>query len=284
VKALIAGAKSGDGDFAHCLQRARDEREDAAKRQSLLDELTAAGVAVIDRPAYNDHSAPSLRELANEDGKELTAKQHMGCPGNAAFLHADWSGQVQAVYVCTKWRDVGHRDLYGSHTSTPAPMDDAAKEERRQVLANNKSWRSAEQVRRQWLTILLARKTAPKGTASYIAVELGNGIHEIRRGMERSHALASELLGLDRAKDRHAIATAVAAASDGRAQVIALGVVLGDIEESTDVHTWRDPSETIRRYFAFLAANGYTLSEVEQLAGGVKKARKPRAARNVAAA
>lgn len=208
----------------------------------------------------------------------------MGCPGNAAFLHADWSGQVQAVYVCTKWRDVGHRDLYGSHTSTPAPMDDAAKEERRQVLANNKSWRSAEQVRRQWLTILLARKTAPKGTASYIAVELGNGIHEIRRGMERSHALASELLGLDRAKDRHAIATAVAAASDGRAQVIALGVVLGDIEESTDVHTWRDPSETIRRYFAFLAANGYTLSEVEQLAGGVKKARKPRAARNVAAA
>jgi ParB family transcriptional regulator, chromosome partitioning protein len=285
VKALIAGAKSSDGDFAHCLQRARDDREEAAKRQALLDELTAAGVTVIDRPAYNDRTARVLHEMATEDGKELTAKQHAACPGHAAYLHADWSGRIQAVYVCTKWQDVGHRDLYGNaRGSTPAPMDDDAKEERRRVLANNKAWRSAATVRRQFLSTLLARKTAPKGSATYIAVEIGTGIHELRRGMERGHQTAAELLGLDRSKDRHAIAAAAAAATDGRAQVIALAVVLGDIEESTDVHTWRNPSDTVRRYFAFLAANGYTLSDVEQLAGGVKKPRKPRSTRNADAA
>ena len=123
----------------------------------------------------------------------------------------------------------------------------------------------------------------PTVTAGHIAVELGNGSHEIRRAMERNHTLASELLGLDRSKDRHVIATAAAAANDGRAEVIALGVVLGDIEEATGVHTWRNPSETMRRYFAFLAANGYTLTNVEQIAAGVKQ-RKPRAARSSAAA
>ena len=42
-------------------------------------------------------------------------------------------------------------------------------------------------------------------------------------------------------------------------------------------------SETMRRYFAFLAANGYTLTDVEQIAGGVKKQRKARSARSAAA-
>lgn len=153
-------------------------------------------------------------------------------------------------------------------------MDEASKEERRRVLANNNAWRSAETVRREWLTIFLAPKTAPKGTAGYIAVEIGHGIHELRRGMERGHHTSAALLGLDRAKDRHPIATAASAASDARAQVIALGVVLGDIEESTDVHTWRNPSDTVRRYFAFLAANEYTISEVEQIAAGTAKKRR----------
>jgi ParB family chromosome partitioning protein len=282
VKALVASAKEGDGSFDHTLQRARDDREAAAARQVALDALAAEGVPVVDRPSYGETTARNLRELVDEDESELTPVKHAGCPGHAAYVASDWSGSVQTVYVCTKWRDVGHRDRYG-RSSGAAPMDDAAKEERRQVLANNKSWRSAEQVRRRFLTTLLSRKTAPKGTAIYLAVELGNGIHEIRRGMERNHALACELLGLDRSKDRNAIATAAAAANDGRAQVIALGVVLGDIEEATGVHTWRNPSETMRRYFAFLAANGYTLTDVEQLAGGVKKQRKARAARSAAA-
>ena len=34
------------------------------------------------------------------------------------------------------------------------------------MLANNKAWRAAEAVRREWLKNVLARKTAPKGFAA----------------------------------------------------------------------------------------------------------------------
>ena len=163
-----------------------------------------------------------------------------------------------------------------------APMDDAAKEERRQILANNKSWRLAEQVRRRFLTTLLSRQTAPKGTAVYIAVELGDGIHETRRGMERNHALACEHLSLDRRRTatppppRRPPRTTGEPGSSHSASSSATS------RRSPRVHTWRNPGETMRRYFAFLAANGYTLTDVEQIARGVKKQRKARAARSAA--
>jgi hypothetical protein len=61
---------------------------------------------------------------------------------------------------------------------------------------------------------------------------------------------------------------------DTRVQVITMGMVLGAVEDATDIHTWRNPTDTVKRYFAFLAANGYTLCEVEQIAAGTHK--KPR--------
>jgi len=63
-----------------------------------------------------------------------------------------------------------------------------------------------------------------------------------------------------------AIAIAIAAkAGEGRAQVIALGFVLAAYEAATGKHTWRANDPDMGRYFAFLADNGYELSDVEQL-------------------
>jgi ParB family chromosome partitioning protein len=178
------------------------------------------------------------------------------------------------VYVCTQVKSAGHRERYGSGQPSGTPMTDTEKQERRQVLTNNKAWKSAETVRRAFLTRLLARKAAPKGSAVYVAGELGRGIHEIRRGMERSHRLAAELVGLDPAQGRDVLAGSAADATDARAQVIALAVVLGDIEEATSTDTWRHSSDTVRRYFAFLVANGYELADVEKLAAGQPKRRR----------
>jgi ParB family transcriptional regulator, chromosome partitioning protein len=133
-------------------------------------------------------------------------------------------------------------------------------------------------VRREWLRLFLTRKSAPKGAATYLAGELARGLWELRRGMERNHQLAASLLGLDQGKAQRALATVVDGATDGRAVVIALGVVLGDVEESTGTHTWRNPSDTVQRYFAFLAANGYALSDVEQLAAGGPRRKRRRTA------
>jgi ParB family transcriptional regulator, chromosome partitioning protein len=76
------------------------------------------------------------------------------------------------------------------------------------------------------------------------------------------------------------IAAATVGATDARAVVIGLAIVLGDIEESTGPHTWPNPSDTVRRYFGFLAENGYALSDVEQLAAGGPRRKRRRAATN----
>ena len=56
----------------------------------------------------------------------------------------------------------------GAHKTGDGEVDqeaaaEAAREERRRVIANNKAWASAEVVRREWLRQFLTRKTAPQG-------------------------------------------------------------------------------------------------------------------------
>jgi hypothetical protein len=53
-----------------------------------------------------------------------------------------------------------------------------------------------------------------------------------------------------------------------RMRVMKLTMVLGAVEETTDVRAWRNPSDTVKRSFAFLSLNGYVLSEVKQVAAG----------------
>jgi ParB family transcriptional regulator, chromosome partitioning protein len=203
-------------------------------------------VQVIERPGYDDRgSVKGLDELVTDKGKQITLAGHASCPGHAAYIANDWRGP-RIVYVCTQWTQAGHRDRYNNGgRPASAPMTEAEKPERREVIANNKAWKSAETVRREWLRLFLTRKSTPKGCAAYLAGELSRGPWELRRGMEHSHQLAATLLGLDHRKgQRDVIATATAGATDARAIVIALAIVLGDIEESTGTYTWRNPSDT----------------------------------------
>ncbi len=93
----------------------------------------------------------------------------------------------------------------------------------------------------------------------------------VRKAMEVSVPLAADLLGLS---SREAIEQAAAAATDARALLISLVVVLAAYEDATGVHTWRSDSGTSRRYFGWLADNGYPLSEVEALAGPKTKGKR----------
>jgi len=181
VKVLVAGAKEGDGRFAHAAQRARDDRERQQARQAVVEELSAAGVRVIDRPGYEDRSVRGLGELVDVEGTRLTAEAHTGCPGHAAYVEQGW-GQPRSVSVCTDWKARGHRS--SDKAGTAQPMPEAERQARRQVIANNKAWVSAETVRRSWVRSLLSRKTAPKGAAGFVAAELAGGAHELRRAME----------------------------------------------------------------------------------------------------
>jgi ParB family chromosome partitioning protein len=281
AKALVVAAKKSDGEFRHVLQRARDEREQAAAVAALIEQATAAGVKVIDRPDYDDKAVRRLTFLSGADKKRLTAEAHAACPGHAVYIEKTWQG-VEAVAVCTDWKAQGHVDPHaasrpgGGAGGSGGGMSEQAKAERRLVIQNNKEWKSAETVRRDWLAQFLARKTPPKGAAVYLATELGHGPRQVSDALSKANGLAATLLGADENHSRKSVAGLGAAATDARAQVIALAVVLAAVEESTSVQTWRGPDEATKRYFAFLAAQGYVLSDVEKLAAGIKSGRRRR--------
>ena len=57
--------------------------------------------------------------------------------------------------------------------------------------------------------------------------------------------------------------------TEGRAQVILLGLTLGALESTTPKSAWRSPdSPGSKEYLAFLAAHGYGLSPVEKVVTG----------------
>jgi ParB family chromosome partitioning protein len=115
-------------------------------------------------------------------------------------------------------------------------------------------------------------KTAPKNSTAFVAAALVHDTYEIRKGADCGHRLARDLFGCPDTDSLHygagtaQLAAVLDGATDGRAQVVGLGVILAGYEDCLNGQSWRNPNEANRRYFGFLAAQGYELSDVEQLA------------------
>ena len=228
-----------------------------------------------------------LDNLHDDQGEPLTEASHRDCPGHAALVLQQWARDLDAdggyraaaatTWICFDPQVHGHA---GQYPGAPAPVGGASAEDseadaeaaadraragRRRVIANNRSWRSAETVRRQWLAQFLARKSPPKGALRFLLGEFARGHWALCQSLGAGSQVAAELLGVDGCTG---IAVALAAASDQRAQVIGLALVLGAYEEHTSTETWRTPKDCDRRYLAVLAEWGYQLSDVEQLVTG----------------
>lgn len=163
---------------------------------------------------------------------------------------------------------------------------DAERRARRMVIALNKLGDAAIPVRRQWIkTTLLTRKTPVKGGPAFVTKALVNDPHLITD--YRLGEIAAELLGLSTGEKscggRDALAAhldGLGVNGDGRAQVVALGLVLAGLESRCPKDAWRSGgSNTADRtslsnadYLAFLEANGYVLSDIEQVIVGGKTA------------
>jgi ParB family transcriptional regulator, chromosome partitioning protein len=184
--------------------------------EAKVAELVTAGITVIDRPAWTD-TPKDLDSLARRGAGEITPESHVECPGHAAYVDTFWDCDedaaradnderrvAEATYVCLDPVQYGHiaPASESSRAQQAADVDDdarkeAEKAERRRVLANNKAWRAAETVRREWLKNFVTRKTAPKGALRYIFAEIAEGSHSLRDGMEAQHEFAHELLGIE---------------------------------------------------------------------------------------
>ena len=163
---------------------------------------------------------------------------------------------------------------------------DADRRARRMVIALNKLGDAATPVRRQWIrTTLLARKTPVKGAPVFVTKALVNDPHLITDF--RLSEIAAELLGLSTGEKsyggRDAVSThldGLGVNGDGRAQVVALALVLAGLESRCPKDAWRSGgANTAYRtglsnadYLAFLEANGYVLADIEQVIVGGKKA------------
>ena len=273
VKALTVVAVKEPAQFAHAAQRLRDERATQHAHDTLVAELTATGVPVIERPSWEEKTITELSDLRTSEGERITPEDHATCPGRAAYISRSYPAW-RAVHVCLNPKTHGHaKTSTNASQTTSGPMSEEQKTERREVVAGNTAWRSAETVRRAWLRTFAARKTAPKDAPGLIAYAVTTCNTELAHAAQSGHALARTALGLDAAKSngyggftgsQSAITSAIDAASPSRAQLIGLVVVLAAIEGRTSTSTWRRPMGADARYLRALAAWGYDLSEVEQ--------------------
>jgi ParB family chromosome partitioning protein len=267
IKKLVVAAK--DGRFHHVAQRLREDRQEQQAIKKAEAELIKAGIEIVEAPL--NHPTLTLVQI-RRTARTLTDQAHESCPGHAAFVEAYFEYEdnesdrgewiIEVTYVCTDPVAYGHLKPKGSAAKANEPVDtsaqdaadEAARTERRRVVANNKAWRAAEAVRREWLKTFLARKSAPKGAAAFIAEELLSGRFS---GHDGSPSVFEALSG----------DTLDASSTDSRALVMAIGVILGSYESETTERAWRD-RWAIRKtapYLSQLVVWGYELSEIEQV-------------------
>jgi len=269
VRDLIDVATTSPEQFAHATQRARDDRHRALITAEATADLIGRGYIVLDRePGYYEAGAPvRLSELVTTDGARVTVEDIAETVGRAAYVRTYMSGDEASVsYFLTDFKAAGFRKDSGSG-ATSGPMTDEQKAQRKTLIANNKAWASAEVVRREWLAEFLSRKTLPKDTGRVIAQGLTVHRSAVGSAVSGGSVLAHVLLGIERGGfwDADKLA-ALVEHSPTKAQHVTLAVILGGIEDSTSKGTWRYPDTSKALYFSQLAAWGYGLSDVEQLA------------------
>lgn len=255
-------------------QQLRDARAEAIKREQAAAALRAQGLPVLSAEQTPD-SLRGLRlaDLRDDQSNPIPEEQWPANAGAAVALETEWvypdidddgaddtdrDGDAYLTYVpvwiCTDPAAAGLHHRYGpaAARSPGQEVDEhdaqAAREERRRVIAGNKAWRSAQSVRREWLGAFLTRKSAPTGAESLICQAVITCQLTLRRAMDGDHELLRTVLlpdqdgGGDDAAVVECAQLAAAPTTAKAATMRTLGAVLIAWESASGVHTWRDPN------------------------------------------
>lgn len=154
---------------------------------------------------------------------------------------------------------------------------EADRAERRRVKALNAAGLAETTLRREHIKALLTRKTAPKGSAGWVAATLAASPDLLTEG-KAGEVLREVVPGADPITG---IADLIDKATDARAQVLTLALVLAALEArmaGSDKSWWRASPQTrwtrdglprgAARYLAFLTEHGYTTGPVEKVVTG----------------
>lgn len=208
------------------------------------------------------------------EGDEPATEEEGEARIDACTVTAEWV----PVTVCTDPKKHKHytRNQWYAMQDKPRPASEKSDEEReadraarRLVIDNNKAWKSAREVRREWVKTYLTRKTLPQGAGAFMAQAMT--AHTRLLGDTTANGIAAEWFGAEVATygPSSELASLAAKADDKRALVITLGTLLAGYEKECSGNAeWRQDGNhsTTGAYLRFLATLGYTLSDVEEYA------------------
>ncbi|WP_307041790.1 ParB/RepB/Spo0J family partition protein [Agromyces ramosus] len=261
---LLDVATDRPHQLVHAAQRLRDDRARSAIVARAVAALHEQGTpTAVEGDEYQRLTALTDAADDAETRPELDVHAHGGCDGHAVLVTAPWNGSGDPILtpVCTQ--PDKHRQRWAGSVRQPqsGPMTEEQKAERREVIASNKAWDSAETVRREWLTTLLSRKTLPKDATQFAARVAATSGADLDKG----RALAHTFLGAEAPTSFHGNALPSLASAQAKAGHVLLALALAAVEQGTGRHTWRNPHDGLTRdYFTRIAAWGYTLSDIEQ--------------------
>lgn len=284
--------------LAHAAQRLRDEAAERAALLAEVERLRAEGLPVLDPDAV-PASTWNLRldRLVDADGNPVPEETWPTIEGAAVMVTVDWIyPEVEAeadvddeeieyadpvrgfvpVWIVADPAANGLHHPNESRAGTPDTGEsdadrEKARAERAHVLRNNRAWRSAETVRREWLDRFLARKTAPTGAEALICEAVVGCDYRLSKAMGQRHATLRTMLG--ESSDGYGFDACAKLASEPAtakaATMRTLAAVLCAWEETSGVHTWRGPSGWDARIMNALIGWGYEPSDVERILIGI---------------
>lgn len=273
-----------DDDLPYLAQEIRDDRAIREATAKLVEQYAATGVQVFTE--WGDFRYLDQLTDAPDDANArpaLTADTHNDCDGRAVYLSVWGTGDedYRAEDVCAR-PDLHHdRRTTPASSGTVAPADEtdaqreareevetsARKAERARVIKNNKAWRTATTVRRDWVAALLGRKNLPKDHPVFVALSLTEHAQAITD--YKAGDLVGAFLGKEDSFYMRSAAAKLVEATPTRAGHVTLAVVLAAREaRAEDVDGWRRPSPIVTSYLIQLEAWGYKLSPVERIAAG----------------
>jgi ParB family chromosome partitioning protein len=297
IATLVEAAQ--DGEFDYELRTARREREDDRIQAELTQEISALGVRQIPEPAYMS-PVKRLGRLTAADDTKITAKDHTECPGHIAWLAQShvWVGPDGAVideedesttpeqlaaadrkyrwgikYGCDNPAAHDHK-VDGRTPSVIVPMTDEDREaaadeakekerqQRREVIANNKAWDIATEARREWIqTNIGGCKSLHKGSGLFMAQTMRTHPDILATGAEHVRTIGWLPNDFDTWLPE--------GISESRAHVVHLLLILASYERHAFRDSWRHTYPSTKTYLKFLDQLGYKLHPIERSTAGL---------------
>ncbi len=270
VKKLRDVARRNPDGFAHEAQRIRDQRKTDQQIADLTAQYAERSIQVIAWPRWEDKNTLHLADLTEADGTDLNPDTFAGRPGYRVAIRESYNG-IEVGHFVTDWRTHGLKKRR-TNGQAATGWTEQQKRERRELIANNKAWPSAEVVRREWLATFLARKTTPKNALAFVATVAVAHPARLATALSTHQEVAASLVGGTYEWGRKHPLAALLDANPAKATTVLLAVVLGALEQATRTNTWRNPDNADVTYFTAIKGWGYTLSDVENLVLGITPA------------